>query len=549
MRAVLSLLAALVGLTASPALAAPRDGQMQQAINNTVGANLQRRGYELTGTPAQNTLARLQEAVDRLTAAGSAAPYATVSPSARTYRQLLNALGADIPAPVQVGSPFEGYANHGKTHPGAPHVCVDGRYPGASEPLWWCKGTFTPGGGSFGGAGAGGTLADGAAFNCGDVKVRLDAQGNLIIPAMPLKAGGPIYKNMPIWGYVPVEEGWTNWPSPPGVWHQSDSLHGITLRLVHLANVARGQKPIWYGAIGQTSANCIKVASVAYRDPSTNALHGRKESSVCSATGTYTPMGNVSGHPFDDKDCPDGGQSAGSFHPYGKNFDGGPPGHPHDCVLYAPNPTLGPGGYAINSETSIPFTAAWPNDLPEHMKHCGIDAGFLARVADALLKNAAAQPGYDGAPAAPITNEDSRPGDTKVDDLGDNPTTGSNPPPNGGVNEPPPTPPATGGGTDTCDFGPTGCTDPGTGEPSLGEAPTGIMDPIFNWLPDLPSITFDANNSECPIWAINMTEFGGPTWQFLLDDHCTLVEQQRGNIGLLMIALFGIGAALIILRA
>jgi hypothetical protein len=391
--------------------------------------------------------------------------------------------------------------------------------------------------------------------------IKFDAGGNLIVPSYNLDAGKPIMvgpdgvigggdtfyfagRFNPL-GNAPV--------APSRIGHTQSS---VARRNLHLFNMTQLESD-WYGVVGPdpNTAGQFLVARVARRRID-GTLTTRSQSTLGSTAATnsgYEGHGsNPDGFP-DHKSCPeDPNQDSATFHFYGETTQNG---HMHGCIMYYPNPQLSISGYAINPETTVVWTLGWPNNMPEVYKKCAVDPEFMRRLTDALYKNATEQPGYDGVPYEPVTPAQSRPGDTVIDDLGDNPETGATAPPtNGGVNDPPPATPTTpttptSGGTDVCDFGPTGCTDPQTGAPTLEEVPTGIMDPIFDWLPDLPSITLDTNNTECPIWNVNLTDFGGPSWQFLLQSHCDLMEGQRAVLGALMIALFGIGAALIVLRA
>jgi hypothetical protein len=171
-------------------------------------------------------------------------------------------------------------------------------------------------------------------------------------------------------------------------------------------------------------------------------------------------------------------------------------------------------------------------------------SSFIQKLADALLKKASLKPGYAGRGYAPVEPEDARPNDARVADLQDNPSSGAAPQnPDGdqdGPAPPTPTPPST-----SVDLGPN----PNTPAPTLDEPSTGIMDPIFNWLPDLPSLTLNTASATCPTWDLDLTSFGGASWHWTVDKQCELAETVREPLGALMIVIFGIGAALIILRA
>jgi hypothetical protein len=316
------------------------------------------------------------------------------------------------------------------------------------------------------------------------------------------------------------------------------------------------QRLDWVG-VYYMDAGCAYLASVAYRRPD-GSIAPRETSRICTLSNIKHGLSGGINPEYETQHYPCPLEpSGGDFHFYGDELFA----HWHNCTLYAPRPevTQTPDGYAINpittqAKASLPN---WPNGIPAYLANCDIDPELIRKLSDAMFKKAAAKPGYAGAPYAPIAPGDSRPGTAKVNDLLDNP--GSNdssatpaPAPVPNTAAPPPTPisptPGTPGAVTvnaTVDLGPN----PSVPSPEVGEAPTGIMDPIFAWLPDLPSITLDTNNTECPVWAINLTDFGGPGWSYLLESHCDLMESQRAIISSLMLALFGIGAAMIILRA
>ncbi len=504
-----ALVLAAGALFTVPAKAVPRDGQVQLAAKNTLGASLQRRGYELAGPMAVNTMTRFDEAVARVAATGSASPNPVVALADRTWQQIIKGLNSALPWPMPIGK--------------------DGQ-------------PFAGSGGNWGGGGATGSWTNDT--GCGAIDLNFDAAGNLIVPSAPLEPGAPMQLNAPMW------YGSCLWGLCSGSTKlQAYSMNSHFLRATHLTNMDRLEKD-WFGVVGQApiANTCIDTATIAYRDAN-GVLVPRASARYCNSPATYTTDGWRETHQFNHVPCPVDPTAGGDFHFYGfSSFAGA---HLHECIHYYPNPQLSPSGYAINPMTTILWgTANWPNTLPQNMKDCLVDPEFVRRLTDALYKNATDQPAYDGAPYSPVQPSDSRPGDTKIDDLGDNPQTGATPAPNEGVNDPPPpttptAPPAT-GSTDVCDFGPIGCIDPQTGAPTVPDAPTAdsILDPIFDWFPTLPSITLDTSGAPCPTWA--MEPFG---WQLTMDAHCPLAEDNRAIIGALMLVVWSIGAAIVILRA
>lgn len=483
--AAAALVSAFLSGSAS-AQSAPRDGRVEQAIADTFGAAAARRGLD----SALSTVTR--DAIFAALAARCAAGFVG-RPSPKTFLHCLEAMAllGDLPQPVDVGS------------------------------------------GSFGGGGATGSWMD-----CDDIDFRLDVVGDLIIPSVQLKTGGPMPLNTNIWytgGAFPA--------CPPG--NIGDTSDAALRRAIHCRNIGEPDRRKWWGVVVREGTG-VWAAGVAFRDE-TNTLWSRNASFLNSAQYYYSRTQGIA--QADAQPCPQT-QGGGGVHFYGASD--GPYVKIKQCIHYIPDESLGPDGYAIAPFVSEPmqYIKGWPNTyIPAELRDCPIDPQLIRLMTEAAWQEASRQPGYTGAPPG-TEPSDARPGDTTVGDLTDTPSTQSEPPePN--PNTPPPTTPTqpTTGYKDECDFGATGCTDPGTPSPTLEATPSGIMDPIFEWLPDLPSITFDANASECPVWAVNLTEFGGPEWQFLIDKQCPLLEDNRAAIGALMIALFGMAAALVILRA
>lgn len=489
-----------------------RDGVVSQAVLDTLGASLLRRGFGLTDPASMATAIAMNAQIETAANTQKAADGGTTANWQDALYWLLTTDALSVPLNLGADEDMSG--------------------AGSAQAAW--SGV----GGGFGGGGASGSWGEG---DCSSIKIKLDAQGNLIIPSYSLGIGTPIALNDDYWGAGNSDR---SSASSPG---------GAIRRALHLTNMGRGDKRNFYGVIGyytcSTGLTCVNAATVAYMNGST--LVPRATTNVVVGKydhGSY--WNSVSGHTL-HKNCPEG-EWGGDLHPYGNNGGSGTSQHIHGCAQYLPDPQLGESGYAINPETSINWKNGWPEGTPESYRKCALDARFMAKLTDALLKKASEKPGYSGVPYAPVQDVDGRPGDSKVADLGDNPV-GDNKTFGGNATNPPtpsdPDPPTSGGSTDVCDFGEGGCDNPNTAAPSLDDPPTGIMDPIFEWLPDLPSITLPDMNSACPTFAVNLTEMFGPSGQWLIDDHCPLVEQNAAIIGALMVALFGIAAAQIILRA
>ena len=503
--------------------AAPRVDFTEAAMANTISRNLQTRGYPANDPLIQATIDRYNERVIALR------DQQTAPSGGHTWMSVLRSLQTVLPWPLTVGAD-------------ASPIDVVG------------SPTVSAGGGSFGGGGAGGTWA---APSCKDVKIELAADGALVIPSYGLTPGtamtvGGDYSRGNCTACVSANNGSNQ--------VMAKTPKAKALRIIHLLNlVQRPDKRDWYGTIGCTEAAGVTTcqhASVAYRN-SAGAIVARATTTTSGAVGTILNNGA-------NKNCPEGGQDGGTFHFYG---DAGSTGNDNqNCTMYAPNYNLSRSGYIVSDTTSIPFAevARWPvgsTAIPEWQRACLMDKKFLADLMLQIWKKACLTPGYNGAPCpTSIPTSDVRDGGAQVNDLGDTPSALPAADPAAPAT-PDPTPP---GGTttnvqDKCDFEGTanGCADPGTAAPELSEW-SNIFDPILSWVPDLPSITVPS--ASCPTWNLDLRMFGegGPgasDWQFVLDGHCQLVNADVGGesvaslIGNLMVAVYGIGAAVILLRA
>ncbi len=531
-RAALVVAASAVLFSAPTGAAIPvvRDGKVNQAVADTLLQALMRRGFTQGSEAVANTNLKVGEYLAGVFSSDACAANLRAAGSAPNWGVLVKCLGGTYPLDVGAdGEPFSGDR------------------------------------GDFGGGGATGSWGkEGDTTDCGDFDFNLDAQGNLIVPSFALNTG----KQMALG--TSTEQSGNNlfkfvnsnfYTGNSGTQYsqvQGKEVESMALRLMHLYNMRRLPQN-WYGVIGYGSgatAGCIRFANVAHRT-ATGTLVTRHQDVICGSTGYNKQNTVTASDTVQHKTCPEGTQSP-DFHFYGEGQDT----HLHQCIHYYPNPEIDgtPKGYAINRATTVPYSEmpSWPEGLPEHLRRCGLSADFVRAIADKLLKEAASKPGYNGAPYQPVEKADARPGDAKVEDLKDDPsTTGTapNPQPEPDPTAPAPTNPGgttTTGYRDECDFGAGGCDNPNTPAAEVGEAPTGIMDPIFDWLPDLPSITLNTQNLQCPVWAFNLQGFfGGSQGQYLLESHCELMDDPdlTAALSALMLALYGIMAAMIILRA
>ena len=430
-------------------------------------------------------------------------------------------------------------------------------------------------------AGAGGTTGGGGAHVngwrsvCDDWEYTLDAEGFLIIPSAPLMPG---VKGVGYTGgaqpqdkdryYANTHLAFNGYASPKAM---SDNVEAVVKWQLHKINSAL-PKADWYGIHNKTwkhydggaqSEVCLALSTIAYRRTD-NSLVPRKYADVCvQKRSLFNDVDERSIYPHDveHKPCPVDGSASGSFHFYGDNPKEGL--HWDTCTWYAPNPDLGQDGYAIN-KGATDAVHLFPHRAPEHLKGCPINMDLIRKLTQAYLNKVAKKPGYTGVPVPPekpVKTEDVCPGDTAVVDLATAPGA-TTPTPNTNcpqappdTNDPPADPddpddPDEPGGTPECMFGPDGCKDPTPGgEPVVGSPPTGMMDGLFDWLPDLPSISLNTAGAACPTWAVDASSFGGADWAWTLESHCDLLEAHREAIGALFIVFFGFAAAVIILRA
>ncbi|MCD4500158.1 hypothetical protein [Chromobacterium vaccinii] len=212
--------------------------------------------------------------------------------------------------------------------------------------------------------------------------------------------------------------------------------------------------------------------------------------------------------------------------------------------------------------------------LPDSEKSKPINPALLAALANQLWKQAAQQPSYDGIPYSniqPISAADAQA--WQQANASYYPTVGdmTAPMPSGGSGTTSgspwaPLPPDSTGtqvspGTGTGTVTPGGSTgtnpganqpqlnlgpDPGIGAPSLEPTPTAqmILAPLLNLLPDFKRFTTPQHQAVCPKPEFNL--FGKA---IVMDSHCAIAEGQRQALYLIMTAVWGAVAILIILSA
>jgi hypothetical protein len=251
------------------------------------------------------------------------------------------------------------------------------------------------------------------------------------------------------------------------------------------------------------------------------------------------------------KSCPGEGVGSAGFDWYFSSDDGSNPDK--NCIAYAPNPTIGKGGYAYPDFVPIPpeMWAKAPDGQPSQVTACWVAAPFYQSLADKIAKGVSDN---GGTPYQPVQPGEVRNGciDAQVADLSEGPvlpaasscstTPGSSDPSSVAK------PPGATGGSSTGGSGTITGDDPNitANDPT---APSNIMDPIFNWMPKLPQLTLNTGSAQCPTWNVDLTSFGGSSWHWTMDAQCALSESVRSALSALMVSVWGIAAAVVILRA
>lgn len=387
---------------------------------------------------------------------------------------------------------------------------------------------------SFGGGGASGTWDD----YC-DFPVRLDLNGNLVIPASPLAP--PKGVNIPITSqdwygrhvvYMPNNnpENWVN------IWGEtySDAFNWY----LHKRNSAMGaEQATWMGLYRLNGDQMI------YNRPAVQLVSGAVISAIMEQVtgGSARFSSNCYGnHPecLSNKPCPAAGVSGGANVHFWATTNGSFPSGFGTCTAYALNYNLSPSGYAHGRYVYIPATdlPTWPAMAPDHLKKCKISAQMIASIVNKLWQDAAAQSGYAGVAPTEVTAEDVRTDGTMptIDDLNDDPRDGLP----DEIGEPlpvPQDPPSSNNGKPIdVNWGPA------------GPAPTPDSDlspPDFGWWPEMPEIEI-LTSSTCPTWTFEALE-----QEFTIDAHCPLAEDNRAIISALMLIVFAISSARIVMEA
>lgn len=429
-------------------------------------------------------------------------------------------------------------------------------YLGIPNPYPLGYGTRNDRGGSFGGGGASGSWDDPAGTDCDDYDYRLDPQGHILVPPLKLQGSGPMQRSGAP-GYY--------WKGETDNWMMAGEYYVVAVTTptayplwnTHMRNrygVARPENA-WWAVWAINGTSYMQSAPAFYVGTSLQNAEFTSAGTPALGVPSYAANNDAA------VDCPQSDQG-GDFHYY--VHGGGNANSPwwSNCTMYAPNFSISSSGYYYSDHpVPIPksYNAKFPQGLNDFVLACPLSPEVIRFIAEQLRRRVMQGDPPPGTPDVPVGPEDVRTGEDppQLKDIGDPPPSNL-PPPGEGEIPPPddddPPPPGT-GYRDECDFGAGGCDNPNTPEPTLEDPPTGIMDPIFDWLPDLPSLTMPDMSSNCPVWHLNLTEQFGPDWSMLIDGHCQLVDYETGHgsvrsiLSVLFVALWGLGAGVVILRA
>lgn len=465
MRARFVLAATLAALVPSAAVAQTATDHMAGAIYATTRAALESAGIPVNSTVGQATLAGVSNGIAQLATLGGGG--ATILTWAAVLKAALSS--------------------------------------GSSVGL---------GGGASGGGGAS------WGWDPCDFDWKMDADGNLIIPAMVLPPGGPMTLNSVGGRYFKVADYTAN------ILYQGDSREAAALWHAHKFNGRAGNDEKYWAGLYKIVQTSTDTRTYYFSRPAQwfngSKINYESRNAVTEPSSMYY-SGSGTNQP-----CPQAVQSS-DFHFYLANEGGTMPNTFSSCTFYAPNFSISPTGYFY------PRVAAWPageiKDFPKNahpdLQACRLDPALIAKITKAAWDKGAAAPGYEGAasPGLPVPKTDGV--DPQVKDLANSPSVA----PTGTPSDPTPSPSPTSGN----DNGP-----PGTETP---KPDTDLAAPNFGWWPEPPSLTINTSN-DCPSYGFDA--FGE---HYDMTTHCTFAEQYRALIGAIMIVLFTIAAGRIVLDA
>jgi hypothetical protein len=367
-----------------------------------------------------------------------------------------------------------------------------------------------------------------------------------------------------------------------GVWYlASDHKYGVTCNsLVDCALAllsGSGHPALTIGSGYWSTPGAVSgVGTVRCSEPSAcvetqlSLLNATTTSYVYSVNGTATYSNANRSYNQPAKRCDSKGQNCATSYSYGAQLATGTYTGP-ECASGAST-----GGADATTSKCFDIVAAaiknnaytLPDSIPGSELGKPADPATMAQVANKLWQKAANTTGYAGIPYSttdPITAADMTKLQQSRPDLW--PTVGDLTAPiaQGAVSGTPITSipmPANGSKTST-DPGYVGApqtgtnpstqpltnlgADPGTPAPdAASDTPTAqsIVDPLFNWFPNITGLSLSVPSGSCPTDTLDM-------WgqHLVLDQHCAFFEQYRSLIAAAMLAVWTMAAAVVLLRA
>jgi hypothetical protein len=380
--------------------------------------------------------------------------------------------------------------------------------------LGYPQGGFVGGGGDFGGGGSmSGSWEE--TGRCDDFTWERDLDGNMMVPAMPLRSPTPIRPSQPLFMVDGMDQAQTN----SSLSSTKVALH-LFNQLPSTSDKAK-QAPLFV-----QNQYTVVVSSPAYKQADGKIIHSVFRQ-VISAGNNYAWIKDDVGYgPGPDVNKGDGNCIAGiAFGKFNQGYK--------SCI----NP---PTTWDIPKKTAL-----LPTDSSKYIAangqlgNCLVHPELMRWLAEALWKEAAKKPGYSGPAPTRVEAEDvqTQGTDPTVSDLDKSPTALPSPAPTGTpITQPTPTP------TSTASPGPD-MTDPGIQGPNP-QSPTAesIVDAAFDW--GFPAIEFNIGTGTCPTYT---ADFFGHT--LTLDSHCPFIETNRALISAMMLIVFTFAAGVIVLRA
>lgn len=363
------------------------------------------------------------------------------------------------------------------------------------------------------------------------MSLSFDASGNLIIPAMPLTPGGALTRpGGPYWKHQ------FGTPYPEGYPHVLVSNpHAAALYWAHRRNPDRGSdKRTWFGVWRDPSPSYSTSGSTTYisrwdysfRTVAHTSLTSGSLVPAASDGINATYYGGLLSSAYQDA-CPMDPAIGGDFDFY---LRGSSELNMKACLHYAPNQAISASGYYYPEMTTVP-AASIPQFPTQQswLKDCELSVNVPLAMLNKLIEDAC-PPGWD-CPAMVAEELDGDPPEVDeipipIPELPEDP----NNPETGEPGEPEPEPYPTPTPTEGQEAPPVGLNEP-------------AAMPYTAWLPSLPDISLSFPTT-CPTYSMEAFE---ETYE--LTTHCIFIEENRGAIGAIMIAIFLFGGVLIILRS